>query len=108
MENNDQYRAKLQAEHERLSAEIEENSKPQDFGSDVDGMDEETDEAEALANRLAIVQSLKDDLGEVEDALNRIEAGTYRKCTQCGKEISKDVLDAAPESALCMDCKKAI
>ena len=105
---NDQYRVKLQAEHERLTLEIEENSKPQDFGSDVDSMDEETDEAEALANRLAIVQALKDELGEIEDALNRIEAGTYGKCAQCNKLIAKEVLDAAPESALCMDCKKAI
>jgi RNA polymerase-binding transcription factor DksA len=108
MENIDQYRAKLQAEHERLVLEMEENSKPQDFGSDVEGMDEEADEGEALANRLAIVQSLKDELGEVEDALHRIESGTYGVCTQCGKPISKEVLAAAPESALCEDCKKAL
>jgi DnaK suppressor protein len=108
MENIDHYRAKLQAEHERLVTEIEENSKPQDFGSDVDSMDEETNEGEELANRLAIVQSLKDELNEVEDALHRIEAGTYGVCTRCGKTISKEVLDAAPESALCEECKKAV
>lgn len=110
MENIDQYRAKLQAEHDRLNLEIEENSKVQDFGSDIDGasMDEETDEGEALANRLAIVQSLKDELNEVEDALHRIEAGAYGICAQCGKQISKEILDAAPESALCADCKKAL
>jgi DnaK suppressor protein len=110
MENIEQYRVKLQAEHDRLTLEMEENSKTQDFGSDVDGssMDEETDEGEALANRLAIVQALKDELNEVEDALHRITAGTYGTCAQCGKPISKDILDAAPESALCADCKKAL
>lgn len=110
MENIDQYRSKLQAEHNRLTAEIEENSKAQDFGSDIDGMnmDEETDESESLANRLAIIQTLKDELNEVEDALRRVEDGTYGICTQCGKAISKDALDAAPESALCVDCKKAL
>jgi DnaK suppressor protein len=88
--------------------EIEENSKPQDFGNDVESMDEEADEGEELANRLAIVQSLKDELGEVEDALHRIEAGTYGTCTQCGNPISKETLDAAPESALCEKCKKSV
>ncbi|OGY97505.1 MAG: hypothetical protein A2855_02550 [Candidatus Liptonbacteria bacterium RIFCSPHIGHO2_01_FULL_57_28] len=107
MENIDKYRAKLQAEHERLTTEIEESAKPQDFGSDVD-MDEETDEGEALANRLAITQALKDELGEVEDALRRMEAGTYGTCTNCGKPINKETLDAAPESALCADCKKGV
>ena len=107
MEDIDKYRTKLQAAHERLTAEIEESSKSQDFGSDVD-MDEETDEGEALANRLAITQALKDELGEVEDALRRIEAGTYGICTNCGKPISKEILDAAPESALCGDCKKGV
>lgn len=108
MENIDKYRDKLQSEHERLLLEIEENSKPQDFGSDVDGMDEEADESEALANRLAIVQALKDELNEVEDALHRVTAGTYGTCTQCGKAISAEVLDAAAESALCADCKKSL
>lgn len=110
MENIDQYRDKLQAEHDRLTREIEENSKIQDFGSDIEGvsMDEEADEGEALANRLAIVQALKEELNEVEDALRRISVGTYGVCTQCGKAISKDILDAAPESALCADCKQSV
>ncbi len=107
MENIDKYRTRLQAEHERLLLEIEENSKPQDFGNDVDAMDEEAEEGEALANRLAIVQALKNELNEVEDALHRVEAGKYGICTNCGKPIPKEVLEAAPESALCLNCKKA-
>lgn len=107
MTNTDEYRSKLQADQERLVAEIEESSKPQDFGSDVDSMDEESDEAEELANRLAITQSLKDELSEVEEALRRIEAGTFGVCVRCSRPISKEVLEAAPESALCEECKKA-
>lgn len=108
MKNIDKYKNQLQAEHARLLLEIEESSKPQDFGSDVDSMDEEADEGEALANRLAIAQALKSDLNEVEDALRRVAAGTYGTCAQCGKTISDEVLDLAPESSLCADCKKAL
>lgn len=108
MENIDRYRTELEAERERLAKEIEETSKPQDFGNDVESMDEEADEGEELANRLAIVQALKDELQEVEEALRRIAAGTYGTCTNCKQAISAEVLAAAPESALCENCKKAL
>lgn len=102
------YQSELQAEQTRLTREIEELSKPQDFGNDVDDMDEEADEGEAIANRLAMAQALKDRLNEVEQALQKIAAGTYGVCTQCGGQISKEVLDVAPESDLCEACKKKI
>jgi len=101
------YRGELQLEHTRLMREIEEASKPQSFGHDVDDkMDEEADEGEAIANGLALAQALKDRVNEIEDALHRIAGGTYGICIQCGGEISKETLDAAPESELCSECKQ--
>jgi DnaK suppressor protein len=103
-----QYKEKLQTELSRLLKEIEDNSKPEDYGSDTEGdaMEEEADEGEAKANQLAANQALKDRVNEIEEALRRIDAGTYGTCTGCGNPISKEVLDAAPESSLCADCKK--
>jgi len=106
MENTQLPRRKLQEEYDRLTLEIEEISKPQDFGDDVDGLDEETDESESAANRLAIVQTLKDRVNEIAAALQRIENGTYAICTECGKSISSDILETVPESALCANCKQ--
>lgn len=100
------YRIQLQTELARLLREIDELSKTKDFGSDVDGEDEEADEAEEIANRLAAAQTLKNRVNEIEEALRRMDAGTYGKCAECGAEISKEVLDLAPESTLCADCKK--
>jgi DnaK suppressor protein len=45
-------------------------------------------------------------LGEIDEALRRIEAGTYGVCTRCGQQIGYDRLDAVPAAALCLDCKR--
>ena len=79
--------------------------KAPDFGSDIDP-DQETDESEQFGSQLAIAQDYKEKLVNVESALNRMEKGKYGICEKCGKEISLDVLKAAPESKLCKECKK--
>ena len=45
-------------------------------------------------------------LGEIDAALARIEGGTYGTCTNCGKEIPLERLDAYPWASLCIDCKR--
>ena len=42
-------------------------------------------------------------LREVEDALERIEAGTYGTCSVCGKRIPVERLEAVPWTTLCID-----
>jgi DnaK suppressor protein len=43
------------------------------------------------------------ELVEVQDALARIDAGTYGKCEVCGKEISAARLDAMPATRYCIE-----
>jgi DnaK suppressor protein len=42
-------------------------------------------------------------LGEINNALKRIEEGKYGTCTVCGKEIAPERLDAYPWASLCID-----
>jgi YteA family regulatory protein len=42
----------------------------------------------------------------VDDALNRIEAGTYGVCDRCGNSIEPDRLEAAPEAPFCLLCQQ--
>jgi RNA polymerase-binding protein DksA len=42
----------------------------------------------------------------IDEAMKRIEEGTYGLCLQCGKPISKKRLTALPHAELCIDCKK--
>jgi len=41
----------------------------------------------------------------IDEALKRVEDGTYGSCTQCGKQIPKRRLDALPHAELCIACK---
>jgi DnaK suppressor protein len=40
---------------------------------------------------------------QVQDALKRIEAGTYGKCTACGRQIEAARLEAIPWAAYCLE-----
>jgi RNA polymerase-binding transcription factor DksA len=42
---------------------------------------------------------------DIDDALAKIDAGTYGICESCGKPIVKDRLRAIPHARLCVACK---
>ena len=42
----------------------------------------------------------------IDEALKRVEDGTYGSCLQCGKLIPKTRLKAIPHTDLCIECKK--
>jgi RNA polymerase-binding protein DksA len=44
-------------------------------------------------------------LNYLEDALKRIEKGDYGHCTDCGKLIEKERLEAVPHAQQCLQCK---
>ena len=45
-------------------------------------------------------------LQQIEDALERIENGTYGICRVCGKEIDEARLRAVPTTTICVSCKQ--
>ncbi len=44
-------------------------------------------------------------LGKIEEALERVEDGTFGICEACGEEIGVKRLEARPVTTLCIDCK---
>lgn len=44
-------------------------------------------------------------LYHLEEALRRIEDGTYGRCDACGRQIGLERLRALPYTRLCIDCK---
>ena len=46
------------------------------------------------------------ELGAIEAALARIEAGTYGECTDCGVRIPVARLQATPEAPRCIHCQE--
>lgn len=47
-------------------------------------------------------------LTTIDAALNRIEAGGYGECIDCGVQIPAARLDASPEVTRCVPCQKKI
>jgi len=46
------------------------------------------------------------ELGAIDAALARIEAGTYGECTDCGVHIPAARLNATPEAPRCIHCQE--
>jgi RNA polymerase-binding protein DksA len=45
-------------------------------------------------------------LSAIDDALKRIEEGTFGDCVNCGKPIAEERLAALPWATTCIDCKR--
>ena len=45
-------------------------------------------------------------LTAIDEALGRIESGTFGTCGRCGKPIAEERLDAIPYANRCIDCKR--
>src|SRR3989344_6523831 len=70
------YRAMMEKERERLLADVRKAETPEDFGDDVDDIDSiEAEEATDLGNKLAIGQTIRDRIAEIDEALLKIEKG---------------------------------
>lgn len=61
------------------------------------------DEQEEFGNNHAITNDLEQRLLDVNDALEKIENGTYGICEKSGKPIEEDRLDALPSARTCKE-----
>ena len=43
---------------------------------------------------------------DIDQALRKIDDGTYGKCERCGQDIPEERLDAVPYATLCVSCKQ--
>ena len=77
---------------------IEPGSKSGDW---IDHSSQESD----LHVRLALKQTDSKLLRAIEEAILRMDQGTYGICTDCENEIPNVRLDAVPWTRVCVDCK---
>jgi DnaK suppressor protein len=55
----------------------------------------------------ALIQMKAETLSKIEEALRRLEEGTFGYCFECGEEISERRLRALPFAVRCKDCEEA-
>jgi RNA polymerase-binding protein DksA len=68
-----------------------------DLGSDTDEQDKDLGMAEKTA----------EEVHEIDEALARIDSGTYGICDHCGRAIHVDRLRARPWVVRCTECQAA-
>ena len=111
-------RSKLEDEKKRLEEELSTFAKkikkgdeeeweavPDDNETDIEFQDEYADASEELEERQAEKIVLEKELKKIEEALGRIEAGTYGHCSVCGATIETDRLNIEPQAPTCVEHK---
>jgi DnaK suppressor protein len=99
------YRGILTARREELASETLRAESEAAEQSDLDGFDP-ADRASAGTVKDELLEEAERDSGlavEIDEALRRIDAGTYGICAICGREIPLSRLDAVPWASLCVE-----
>jgi DnaK suppressor protein len=101
----DAARAKLLDERARLLVEL---------GEPVEAPGQMTYGSQAAAashvfeqqRDLALRDRSRAELQRIEQALRKLDAGSYGACESCGKPIARERLEAIPWAPLCIDCAR--
>jgi DnaK suppressor protein len=97
-------RAALEEERDQLRHQLS------DLGVEVDYDENFADSGQVAAEQgesRALIGQLEETLLAVEQALSKLDSGTYGVCESCGKQIGEDRLEAMPASRYCIDCASA-
>jgi RNA polymerase-binding transcription factor len=87
---------KLRSLRETLPAEVAEVKDAEE--QSVDDFVQEVD--------FALMEMKSRTLGKIDEAIQRLEDGTYGICPECDAEISEARLTALPFASLCRDCQE--
>lgn len=101
--------ASLRKRLAEIDAEISELTKPPEGGGDISfgkRIGEGTSQAIDRFAEVGVAQEIEPIKARLERALEKLDEGSYGKCDRCGAEIAPGRLNAAPESALCIDCAR--
>nr|WP_308435148.1 TraR/DksA C4-type zinc finger protein [Streptomyces minutiscleroticus] len=111
-EEVEEARGELDSEAERLRAEIDSSERAlaglmRDSGDGAG--DDQADTGTKNITReheMALAANAREMLLQTERALQRLDAGTYGLCENCGRPIGKARMQAFPRATLCVECKQ--
>jgi DnaK suppressor protein len=106
-----QVRSKLEMEKKRILDELNQlrssaTTDDRREGSPFGKREEEATESMELEKRLALESRLNSLLVEVEQALKKMENGTYGYCDVCKSPIDPARMEALPQAILCLNCRQ--
>jgi len=92
----------------KLLEEMELESKAEREGNKDEGLDTYDLASEERDREINFILSDRErsKVNNIDDALQRMEEGTYGVCDACGLEIAEERLTAMPFTRLCRDCQQ--
>jgi len=102
LENEKKHLLEVLAQTQATASSSEDRREGSPFGK----REEEATQSMELEKRLALEKKVKENLTEVERALEKFDKGTYGRCDICGKPIAPARLEALPYANLCLTCKE--
>lgn len=112
------FQKRLLAEKARVESQLrsleaqDEGASQQDETGELSGYDQHPADVATLTfereKDLALEDSLKGELEQIEMALAKIEAGTYGACDRCKKPIDERRLEVLPYATLCITCASTV
>ncbi len=100
-------RKKLMQQREELLSEAEQTINTK-LGSDKESFPDPTDQAAAeLDSNFTLRLRSREQklLKKIDEAIGRIDDGSYGVCESCGNQIGIKRLEARPVTTLCIECK---
>jgi DnaK suppressor protein len=101
------FRQELVAKRRELAGEVD-ALKREGFSLGNDGIQDIGDDAANTYARqvlLGLSERERALLHQIDDALDRIDDGTFGVCDECGDNIGESRLEAVPYAILCVECK---
>jgi DnaK suppressor protein len=101
-------RENLEEMKAKLAEEIDSELKAEREGNKDEGMDTYDLASEERDREINFILSDRGraKIKSIEDALQRLNDGTYGICESCGIEIAEERLEALPFTRLCRDCQQ--
>jgi RNA polymerase-binding protein DksA len=89
--------------HESNSNSLEDETEEETYDNHL------ADSATATLNReidYTLEENSEHVLSSIEQALQRIDNGTFGSCVRCGRQIAEERLEAIPYATRCIDCQR--
>jgi DnaK suppressor protein len=92
----------------KLMAEIDSELKAEREGNKDEGMDTYDLASEERDREINFILSDRErvKIKQIDDALERMEDGSYGVCESCGLEVAEERIAAMPFTRLCRDCQQ--
>jgi len=100
------YRDLLETKRDELIASVPVRTPTAEPGSRSGDWIDQSSQENDLHVRLALKQTDSKLLRAIEEAIHRIDQGTYGICMDCENKIPAARLEAVPWTRLCVDCKE--